>query len=89
VQLDLDNGLELSIMWGTGNYCDARFDAETDSSETAEIALFDRDGDIVGDVAGWIDAADVLTLIPLVAAADPQRLLDTPGFHPRVLASTH
>jgi hypothetical protein len=73
VQLDMANGLELSIMFGTSNYCDAQFDPNLVSSPTAEVGLFGPDGRMIGDPAGWVEAADVLALIPVIAGLDPQQ----------------
>ena len=43
------NGFEISVQWGTGNYCSRRNDGDWDestnhshwSSQTAEVAIFD------------------------------------------------
>lgn len=75
VQIVMANGLELSIMWGTSNYCEVRDDPDGATSPNAEIALFGQHGDIIGEPASWVSAADVLAAIPAIAAADPRRQL--------------
>jgi hypothetical protein len=84
VQLTFANGLTLSIMWGTGNYCEARGTVST-RSDTAEIAVL-RDGNVLDDVAGWVDPATVLALIPHVVALHPAA---NPSLHDMVQRAAH
>ena len=53
-QMKFENGFAISVQWGPGNYCEANgadFGAamETDfwKSNSAEIAVFDKDGEFI------------------------------------------
>lgn len=73
IQFTFANGLTLSVMWGTGNYCQNRGGpASCRTSATAEVGLWDQDDTWLGDVEGWVDDATVLRLIPLVLALPAQ-----------------
>tara|TARA_Y100001951_G_C11282919_1_gene266635 strand:+ start:1218 stop:1529 length:312 start_codon:yes stop_codon:yes gene_type:complete len=78
--IKFDNGLTLSVQFGRGNYCDNRdysrldmpfCDDDYDPCRNAEIAVFDREGDLVpiserDDVAGYVDINHVLDFIDVV-----------------------
>lgn len=66
VQLEFPNGFKLSVLWGSGNYCERRDEAAGSSSPDAEVAVC-RNGIVQGDVSGWMSPDDVLALIPVVA----------------------
>lgn len=79
VHLKFTNGLTLSVQWGSGNYCSARYeDGFPLDSETAEIGVWDRNGMWLCDVLGWLGSADVLALIPYLMGQDP----DVTGVYP-------
>ena len=82
VQMRFDNGMVISIQWGTMNYCERRnFNTEiepemkqrTVESITAEIAIWDKDGTWFSfgsdTVKGWVDANEVAKWIYLTASA--------------------
>lgn len=52
--MTFENGLTVSVQWGTGNYCDNYFPADGDcsfskdaESNTAEIAVFGKDWEFI------------------------------------------
>ena len=80
--MKFDNGFKISVQWGTGNYCTRKDDGEWNEatkqdhweSATAEIAVFDPDGNFVeireGDtVSGWNSTNDVAAAIFMVSTA--------------------
>lgn len=77
-----ENGFEISVQWGTMNYCSRRDDGHFDehfnhnrwTSSTAEIMISgkDRNNVILGNgdqVAGWLSANKVAELITIVSGA--------------------
>lgn len=52
--ITFENGLEASVQWGAGNYCDNRFPKDNSlhpfdrdaESNTAEVAVFGTNGDL-------------------------------------------
>jgi hypothetical protein len=84
-QMTFENGITISVQFGTGNYCERRnlqvsyrgdMDAATPiiSSSTAEIAIWHKDSDTWfnfghDQVMGWCDADDAAAWITLCAAA--------------------
>ena len=52
-RMAFDNGYQVSVQWGYGNYCEKRFSGKYGdekkedfySSSTAEIAVMDKDGE--------------------------------------------
>jgi hypothetical protein len=66
VQIEFPNGFKVSVLWGSGNYCELRGDGHGLSSPDAEVAVC-RNGSVQGDVSGWMSPDDVLALIPVVA----------------------
>ena len=81
-RMKFDNGFEISVQWGTENYCEKKsFNTDTDprkerlwESMNAEIAVFDDDGIVpVGgedQVIGWLSADEVAKIIEGVASAE-------------------
>lgn len=81
--ITFENGLSASVQWGAGNYCDNHFPADMDfshskdaESNTAEVAVFDKDGgfmdielfvsdDVSNDtmVAGWLTPEQVVDFL--------------------------
>lgn len=70
--MTFENGLTVSVQWGTGNYCEKRsfsapYNGEMEnqiwSSENAEIAIWDRNNawyDFGSDqVKGWVTTDEV------------------------------
>lgn len=52
--ITFENGLEASVQWGAGNYCDNHFSKNRDysfsldaESNTAEVAVFGTNGDFM------------------------------------------
>ena len=82
--MTFDNGFTISVQWGTGNYCEKKnLGADGDKemktkrweSRSAEIAVFDKEGEIVpvgehDDVIGWLSADEVAKIIEGVASAE-------------------
>ena len=80
-RMKFDNGFEISVQWGTMNYCEkknlmAEYKDEMKEpiweSKSAEIAVFNEEGivPIGGDdqVIGWCSAEEVAKVIAIVAA---------------------
>ena len=80
--MTFENGFSISVQWGVGNYCTRRGSGEWNESmskdhwesATAEIAVFDKDGDMVeigeiDTVAGWLTTDDVAAAIVIVQQA--------------------
>jgi hypothetical protein len=66
--LKLDNGIELSIVAGTGMYSAGKTGVRgaVDSVEDVssfEVAVFDQNGDFVGEPRGWQSREDINSLI--------------------------
>jgi len=78
-QLTFENGLTISVMFGTGNYCENRgasiedFGKAIDSSNDAEIAIWDKKDnwfDFGGNtVKGWVSSNEVAKWINKVSTA--------------------
>ena len=84
-QMTFENGITISVQFGTGNYCERRnlqvsyrgdMDAATPiiSSHSAEIAIWHKDSDTWfnfghDEVRGWCDADEVATWITLCVTA--------------------
>jgi hypothetical protein len=80
-QVSFDNGLTVSVMFGSGNYCEHRFSdiepGDTHDSASAEIAVIDSNGNFVtefpgcpeGDkVGGWVGPGYMLEVMNWAAA---------------------
>ena len=64
VMFTFPNGYMVSIRWGTANYCDNRFtEGVTDSCANAEVAIMDKNGNIIGDVYSRVGTLGVLKLM--------------------------
>ena len=82
-QMTFQNGITISVQFGTGNYCDRRnsaYDRLTDDtasaiveSKSAEIAIWDKNGtwfDFGHDkVKGWVSADEVAKWMILCASS--------------------
>ena len=79
--MKFDNGFEISVQWGTENYCEKKsFNTDIDprkeriwESTSAEIAVFNDEGIVpIGSddqVIGWLSPDEVAKVIAIVAAA--------------------
>ena len=66
--LMLDNGIELSIVAGSGMYSTSKNGARAAVNNVKDVASFEvavinKDGDFVGDVKGWQVREDINKLI--------------------------
>ena len=81
-RMTFGNGFEISVQWGTMNYCHRKEFAEFGieqkqdhwESATAEIAVFDPDGGMISiteidTVAGWLTTDEVAKVITIVSSA--------------------
>lgn len=79
-QLTFENGLTISVQWGTGNYCENRsfttqYNSEMEqqiwSSENAEIAIWDKYNNWYNfesdTVKGWVTPDEVANWISKVS----------------------
>ena len=80
-RMNFENGLTISVQWGTMNYCEkknlgTKYKDEMKEpiweSKTAEIAVFNDEGIVpVGDsdeVIGWCSADEVAKVITIVSS---------------------
>ena len=83
-RMNFENGLTISVQWGTMNYCEkknlgAEYKDEMKepiwASTSAEVAVFNDEGIVpVGNsdaVIGWCSADEVATVIAIVQSAHP------------------
>ena len=80
-RMGFDNGFEISVQWGPGNYCERKdedFDKPQEErfweSRTAEIAIFDsKDNSMItlgkDNVDGWLTSDKVAKVITMVSLA--------------------
>ena len=80
-RMKFDNGFEISVQWGTENYCEKKsFNTDIDprkeriwESTSAEIAVFNEEGivPIGGDdqVIGWLSSNEVASVITIVSSS--------------------
>ena len=66
--LMLDNGIELSVVAGSGMYSTSKGGARSAVNNVKDVASFEvaiinKDGDFVGDVKGWQGREDIDKLI--------------------------
>ena len=61
--LTLDNGIEFSIVAGEFSYGSKNFGVKESDFTTFEVAIFGKDGDMVGDPIGWQNRKDIDKLI--------------------------
>lgn len=77
-QMTFENGNTISVQWGAGNYCEngrtdmmAWFNTKARDidikSTDAEIAVWDKDGNWITNVKGYMSADEVLSLMVKVA----------------------
>ena len=66
--LMLDSGNELSIVAGPGMYCMPKEQHNSpDSFSSFEVAVFDKEGKMMGDPTGWQSRDNINTLIKLLS----------------------
>ena len=80
-RMGFENGFEISVQWGPGNYCERKdedFDKPQEErfweSRTAEIAIFDSKDDSMitlgkDNVDGWLTPDKVAKVIIMVSLA--------------------
>ena len=80
-RMTFENGFEISVQWGPGNYCERKdedFDKPQEErfweSRTAEIAIFDSKDDSMitlskDNVDGWLTPDKVAKVITMVSLA--------------------
>ena len=80
-RMTFENGFEISVQWGPGNYCERKdedFDKPQEErfweSRTAEIAIFDSKDDSIitlgkDNVDGWLTPDKVAKVITMVSLA--------------------
>ena len=80
-RMGFDNGFEISVQWGPGNYCERKdedFDKPQEErfweSRTAEIAIFNsKDNSMItlgkDNVDGWLTPDKVAKVITMVSLA--------------------
>ena len=80
-RMTFENGFEISVQWGPGNYCERKdedFDKPQEErfweSRTAEIAIFDsKDNSMItlgeDNVDGWLTPDKVAKVITMVSLA--------------------
>ena len=81
-RMKFENGFAISVQWRTMNYCSKQtYNTDIDptkeriwESTSAEVAVFDTDGEIVsiGDedqIIGWLSPDEVAKVIEIVATA--------------------
>ena len=80
-RMGFDNGFEISVQWGPGNYCERKdedFNKPQEErfweSRTAEIAIFDSKDDSMitlgkDNVDGWLTPDKVAKVITMVSLA--------------------
>ena len=94
--ITFQNGFTISVQWGTENYCEHRnLDIDFEDlpnpkeenrweSRNAEIAVFDKDGEIVSvgesdDVIGWLTPNEVAKAIEIVSGYQGQTMTGMSG----------
>ena len=61
--LTLDNGVEFSIIAGKEAYSSKNFGVKESDFITFEVAIYGKDGDMIGDPIGWQNRKDIDKLI--------------------------
>ena len=94
--ITFQNGFTISVQWGTENYCEHKnLDIDFEDlpnpkeenrweSRNAEIAVFDKDGEIVSageydDVIGWLTPDEVAKAIEIVSGYQGQTMTGMTG----------
>ena len=82
-QIEFKNGYTISIMFGIGSYGDHYNDPDfedEDSKEylesSQEVAIRKPNGQIMGDIYGWVSPDFVAALIPVVATGDEAEMIE-------------
>ena len=88
-RMTFENGFAISVQWGPENYCDRKneedFDKPMDErfweSRTAEIAVFNKEGEFIGiadnAVVGWLTTDKVAKCITVVQSATTKEEIET------------
>ena len=61
--LTLDNGIEFSVIAGKQTYGSKNFGVKESDFTTFEVAIFDKNGSMVGNPIGWQNRKDIDKLI--------------------------
>ncbi len=61
--LTLDNGIEFSVIAGKSTYGSKNFGMMESDFITFEVAIYDKNGDMVGNPIGWQNRKDIDKLI--------------------------
>ena len=94
--ITFDNGFTISVQWGIENYCENRnLDIDFEDlpnpkevnrweSRNAEIAVFDKDGEIIqagkdDHVIGWLTPNEVAKAIEIVSGYQGQTMTGMTG----------
>lgn len=69
--LIVESGWEITVIWGTGTYSDNHYaDIEgrefNNEPKVVEVGLWNRDGDMQGDPAGWVTQEDFAAFMDLI-----------------------
>ena len=83
-QIEFKNGYTISIMFGIGSYGDHYNDPDFDGEDSkeylessqAEVAIRKPNGEIMGDIYGWVSPDFVAALIPVVATGDEAEMIE-------------
>ena len=88
-RMGFDNGFEISVQWGPGNYCAKRDTDFGDPRKTefweslsAEIAVFGKDREFItitnsDVVAGWLTTDKVAKCITIVQSSTTKEEIET------------
>ena len=83
-QIEFKNGYTISIMFGIGSYGDHYNDPDFEDEDSkeylessqAEVAIRKPNGQIMGDIYGWVSPDFVAALIPVVATGDEAEMIE-------------
>ena len=83
-QIEFKNGYTISIMFGIGSYGDHYNDPDFEDEDSkeylessqAEVAIRKPNGEIMGDIYGWVSPDFVAALIPVVATGDEAEMIE-------------
>ena len=90
-RMTFGNGFSISVQWGVGNYCEKKESGQWDEStkyaewdsNSAEIAVFDKDGEFItitnypDVVAGWLSSDTVAKCITIIQSATTKEEIET------------
>ena len=89
-RMTFENGFSISVQWGTMNYCEKKDDGDFNesskhdfwSSNSAEIAVFNKEGGMVpiagyilentDVVSGWLSTNQVAKVIAIISSAQTE-----------------